>query len=111
MTGVSERWQVGMTVLVDTVLGWQREARIYEAQITAVGRKWITIGHNRFNAETLLLDGGKYPSPGRVWASRSEFEAAQVRNQAWAELRQLLPFTAPDRITTERIRELIEELK
>ena len=111
MTGVSERWQVGMTVLVDITLGWQRETRIYEAQITAVGRKWITIGHNRFNAETLRLDGGKYLSPGRVWASRSDFEADQARNQAWGELRLLLPFKAPDSITTERIRELIEELK
>lgn len=106
-------WVVGMPVYVVPA---ERMGRPYEATITAIGRKWITFGNgrmtNRFNAETMKLDGKGYSSPGRVWPSKSEYDESTAINQSWSTLCNLFRnhHKKPDHITEQDIAEIMGKL-
>lgn len=104
-------WEVGMTVCVVHFSGHKKFVR--EDTITKIGRRWITLSGNkpdRFDGETMHLDGAGYGSPGRVYPSRAEYETSTEAEIAWRDLRQRLPYHPPKGMTPERIRELAKEL-
>ena len=109
-----EGWTVGMPIYV---VPRHQMGQPYEATITAIGRKWITFSRgpgreDRFNAETMNLDGKGYSSPGRVWQSKAEYEETLAINHAWQNLffkfRNL--HTRPDHITEQDIAEIMRKL-
>lgn len=79
--------KVGDAVFVASAEG--RRVAHFEATITAVARKWATMGpHGRFDRETGAVDGGKYSSTGRVWRSRADYEAHTRLSAAWADIKR-----------------------
>ena len=85
----------------------------YEVTVTKIGRKWITIGHDRFDADSMWLDGGRYSSPGRVWLTRTDWEARKARDALWNTFWQMMnrQYRAPDHLTTADIQALIDKVK
>lgn len=63
-----------------------------EVTVATVGRKWVTLeGHYaRFDIETGQQDGKKHASPGRVYASREEYEREEARRAAWTQFRRAI---------------------
>lgn len=61
-----------------------------DLEITKVGRAWITIAGGgsqyRFDPDTGGVDGGRYGSPGRVYATRELYEQEVAVRAAWAKL-------------------------
>jgi hypothetical protein len=57
--------------------------------IIAVGRKWLKL-HNGLRADkvTFEVDGGQYLSPGKLYATKEEWDAKCERGKAWGELWQ-----------------------
>ena len=103
-------WEVGMTVFV--AYRDYRSGTNYNAKITNVGRKWITLdgGFRRFDAETMQLDGGKYMSPGKVYVSEDEYLQQTAVAKAWSNFKLKLVYSqAPADITVERISEIARE--
>ena len=103
-------WQVGMNVYV--AYHDQRRGKPFHATITKIGRKWITLdrGDYRFDAETMQLDGGKYSSPGAVYASEDEYMQQTAIAKAWSDFKQKLSYSkAPMGITVCRIGEIARE--
>jgi hypothetical protein len=55
--------------------------------VLAVGRKWLMLDNGlRANKVTLEADGGEYSSPGRLVASKEEWDAKCEREKAWNNL-------------------------
>lgn len=94
--------------------GWRLGAQVYAVfdrgiakprymSITKIGRRWITIkdgGHTeRFDAETMHIDGGQYISPGRVYLHEDDYRNTLEINKAWADFARRLSHTPPDHIT------------
>ncbi|MBI1620053.1 beta barrel domain-containing protein [Aquamicrobium zhengzhouense] len=107
-------WQVGMEVII--VLTERREADVRNGTITKIGRRWITFRHsagwaeNRFDADTMRIDGGQYGSPGRVYPSMAEYEETLERNKLWADLRGRIGYQPPDHLTLDRIKAIHAEV-
>lgn len=105
-------WAVGMTVWAASRNDLPPEENI----ITKIGRRWISfkstkIGReSRFDAETLVIDGGQYSSPGKVYPSLDEYHERSECGRLWTEYRRKLPWRPPAEMTCERIKQLIEEL-
>lgn len=60
-----------------------------EVTVKSVGRKWVTLSDNdRFDANTMLVDGRGYSSPGRLWLSKEEQEAHADLHNAWRAMRK-----------------------
>ncbi len=105
-------WEVGCDVyLVER--GWQGTPKERPARIIAVGRKWVTIqpegtdgkwAQERFDCETLQLDGGGFSSRGRVYASKSEYMEATERQKEWSTLYRSLSGHVPAHLTLEDVR-------
>jgi len=108
----TDDWPVGGQVFVvrDT---YRHKAGIY-LTITKVGRKWVYLGkeeyqQDRFDPETMELDGYGYSSPGKVYESEQDFEEQDEAHRVWGEFRQCLARTPPKGLTAARIREIADE--
>lgn len=104
-------WHVGARVLVVYDLN-QRGPRKKWASVTKVGRRWIEflkdgfLSRNktdRFDAETLQVDGGAYSSPGKVWLSECEYDHQTELAKAWSDLVRRLSHTPPPSMTMEAL--------
>ena len=58
--------------------------------VAKVGRKWADVGHYRFDVETLVIDGGKYSPPGRVWLSVREWEQNEENFRVWSAFKDAI---------------------
>lgn len=84
--------------------------------VTKVGRKWVSFktgrgGSNRFDKDTMLVDGGGYASPGKIYPSMAAYQDELDTEEALRELRQALqwPGSAEWRarrkdVTAQRVR-------
>lgn len=84
--------------------------------VSKAGRKWVEYhdGRRRFDRETLLVDGGKYSSPGRIWRSVAEYEAHSDLQNAWSRFRTAASSAygpAPEGVTKEDIDQAMRLLK
>lgn len=78
-----------------------------------VGHKWagVTYGRTgrdwgRINIETLRMDGGEYPSPGRCYLSKAHYDLEMAREIAWSRIRHAMRNhygDPPKTVTTEQI--------
>ena len=92
----THRFELGQKVFCDYSLNRKSGERptLVPRYVIKTGRKWVVLSPNfngvsleRFDAETLLIDGGTYASPGRVWESEADFEASVRDNKLWRDLR------------------------
>lgn len=75
-----------------------------EVTVESISRKWVTCGRMRFDKETGIVDGGFYSSPGRMYASREEYERIVIVKAAWAAFVNLLSvWRVPPGVTVEKI--------
>lgn len=92
----------------------RRSGAPHAVVVTKVGRKWAQLdrGGYRIDVNTLAADGGNYTSPGRCWINRETWEAEEVRQDAWSNLRSYFDhrWTAPAGISTAQIREILAAL-
>jgi hypothetical protein len=105
-------WEVGMEVCVVETLNIRGEPTPRTDTITKVGRKWITTAcirglTTRFDAETLYIDGGRYASPGKVYADEAIYRETTALHQLWRDFRSYLPYAIPDHLTMGDVLELI----
>lgn len=76
-----------------------------EVTVESIGRKWVTCGRMRFDKETGIVDGGSYSSPGRVYASREEYERIVITEAAWSDfVNSLSIWRLPGGVTVEKIK-------
>lgn len=58
-----------------------------EVTVTKIGRKWATLGNfGRVDITTMYVDGGDYPSPGRCYLSKEDYEVALSADRLWRKL-------------------------
>lgn len=97
------KYKVGQSVVVH----WHDRYRTdRDFVITRVGRKWVYLQDDyRFDAESMVIDGGRYPSPGRVYESREVYEAAAALQDKWSAMRFRVErtYTPPTGVTIEDI--------
>lgn len=95
MTAHSEGWEIGMTVYV--LRGHNTRTRyLSKDRITKIGRKWITLAsRDRFDAENMMLDGGRYTSNGRIYLHESDYEDELEITKVWRELYSKLSYQPP----------------
>ena len=76
-----------------------------ETIVKSIGRKWVECGLVRFDKNTGAVDGGTlYSSPGRVYASREEYERIVIVEAAWAAfVKSLSVWRVPPGVTVEKI--------
>lgn len=75
-----------------------------EVTVDAVGRKWVACGQIRFDKESGSVDGGRNSSPGRVYASREEYERIVAIQAAWSDfVKSLSAWFVPSGMTIEKI--------
>ena len=64
------------------------KAKIAAVEITAVGRKWVSVplgySNSRIHIESMIEDR-QFGSPGRCYVSREEIEEIHLRNKLWRE--------------------------
>jgi len=80
----------------------------HEVTVVTIGRKWVTVnGDIRFAIadKRMEIDAGNYPSPGRCYLSREDYENEQSIGKAWNELSNRIRYSAPDGVTVEKIAE------
>lgn len=86
----------------------------YEVEITQVGRKWFyfkptPIAQYHYSAyrasiEDLVVDGGKYSSPGSCCLSEKEYLRKKAAKEAWHALwKSISGFNPPAGVTEEDI--------
>lgn len=82
--------------------------RSHAVTVVKVGRKWAHLNsyYGKIDIETLWLDGGKYSSPGRCWASKEAWEAEQHRHRVWYDFQRRLTHTPPDGVTVDTIEKI-----
>ena len=102
------KFEVGQKVVV--VFNERRNERIEEFEVTKIGRVWAQISAGgayeyRFNLESLLIDGGQYMSPGRIYLSREEYETEKATEGVWKVFRECVDRTWKPEISVEKIRE------
>ena len=78
----------------------------HTVQITKIGRKWMYFGNSRSRAsmETLVVDGGEYTSPGKLWFSSDEYEAWTSTCHLMNELQGCLTHRPNPGVTADNIR-------
>ena len=84
--------------------------------VEKIGSRWGTFGDRkgtRFDLETLRIDGGQCSAYGRVWLSKEEWEAEDVRECAWRHFRNAVTRYSypPDDLTTDDIRQMLAILR
>lgn len=111
MTG--EQFHVGQQVWFVPNEKYHGEPRYLT--VTKLGRRWIVTNQRgkRFDRETLVIDGGGYNSPGRVWLDKEEWEAESAKSKAWEEMHGVMRglWKAPAHLTTEQIKAMTETVK
>ena len=110
-------WSVGMGIVVVPSAPSGKDGKPYEATITKIGRKWVSFksaeswSEGRFDPDTRFVDSNGYANIGRVYASIAEYEEASACKILWMEYRRSLSYQPPKGMTSDRIRQLIEEVK
>lgn len=87
--------------------------------VTGIGRKWVTAKPGgdsryfsiRFDAKTMLADGGEYPSPGTFYLSEAAYLAEVETKSAWVAFRASLPHTAPPHLDADKINALAATIR
>ena len=74
-------------------------------KVTKVGRVWSYLDNGyRIDLQTLRADAGQYPSPGRAWNSKEEYDASVARDKLWLIFRMLVREVRVDNdLTIEKI--------
>lgn len=71
-------------------------SRTTHAEITKIGRKWVTVkllsdwGEDRFNKSTGRVDARGYTELGSVWPSEQAYKAHIALGQEWERLRDTI---------------------
>lgn len=84
-----------------------------EVTVKKIGRIWAELDYGgRINIDTLEADGGQYPSPGRCYLSRADYERENYRERLWTALKGRLDrrYRAPADISADRIIQAAEIL-
>lgn len=83
--------------------------------VESVGRKWVRMKFNRlrFDRNTGEVDGGAYSSPGTVYRTREEWQAAVDLDRAWQIFRIATQrcYRPPSGVTAEHVREAMRLLR
>lgn len=74
-------WEVGMTI----VFLHRHGSKPQTLTVEKVGRRWLTCGRFRIDAETMVGDVTR--SAGRAYASMEEYEEIQASSRLWHQLR------------------------
>jgi hypothetical protein len=106
------KYEVGMTV-------WYVERRNSgehgrAVTVAKVGRRWATLSTgNRVAIGQTAVDGGVYSSPGRIYASRAEYDHAAILAAAWSAFRARVSahHTPPSCIGMEDLRSACAALR
>ena len=111
MTAKFEGWHVGARVYLAYSHRWAGGCKW--ATVTKVGRKWVEYQldgsgwrnpDDRFDAETMRMDGGHYASPGVVYLSEDDYKSATELSKAWLSfVWGLEKGRAPDGMTMEKL--------
>lgn len=89
----------------------KRDATGEDCVVTKVGRRWVTITigrrEERFDAQTMQLDGFGYSPPGEVYYSREQIRAEQARDRAWTAFHRAFShaFVPASALTEEAIKQ------
>jgi hypothetical protein len=83
-----------------------------ERTIQKIGRKWVELSDGkRFDKETMLLDGGAYSSPGKVYLAQQDFHDEQAFNSTFEAFRRAVQHQlAPSGLTLAKVRQAAEIL-
>ena len=95
-------WQVGIQVYV-VRHGYSSKVNGRTEEVTKVGRNWIYLARDRFDCESMELDGAGYSSPGKVYLSEAEYIATTEISKAWVGLVSRLSYTPPKGATLSDI--------
>jgi hypothetical protein len=95
-------WQVGMEVFV-VRHGYTKNPQGRMETVTKVGRQWIYLARDRFDCDSLELDGAGYSSPGKVFLSEAEYIETTEISKAWTALVRSISYTPPKGITLDEI--------
>lgn len=76
--------------------------------VTKVGRDWVYLNNgNRFNIETMKIDGGNYFSPGKCYLSEEDEIKERELNKAWQDFKTKIRniYHVPKSVTIEDIKQ------
>lgn len=100
------KWKVGQRVFV-VKSDFSKTTECYYERITKVGRKWITFNEGwkqeRFNAQTMRIDGGKYSSPGQIYLSEEEYKLEHEVKFYLREIKAKMYYTPQGGVTVSDI--------
>lgn len=107
---MSNTFEIGQTVFYTDN---DRKGRIYPSKVESIGRKWVNLEKHagRFDKETMLLDGGQYSSPGKVYLSEEVYRNELAVEDLWKKFREAYTYRAPEGVTVDNIREAARLLK
>lgn len=78
-------------------------------EITSIGRKWIGIGKDRFDKDTMLVDAGQYPSPAKIYLSEELYKNETEINKRWRKIVNDYQYRTPSKLSLAGI-EKIEKI-
>lgn len=97
-------YQVGQVLYFEHSEYHRRHAPLEEVAVVKVGRVWMTLSNGkRADVKTLVVDGGKYSSPGRCWLNKEERESELAARKAWQSLKARMGHAAPEGVSAESI--------
>lgn len=110
-----EDFHVGQKLTRVITLNQRGNPKVDEITVTKIGRRWVefepaSMRINRFDAETMRLDGGDFSSAGQVYFSRDEYDQSTALFSEWRDLFARLSYTPPKCLTLADVRELREKL-
>lgn len=105
-------FHIGQVVYLSEELS---KCRLRDAEFTVakVGRKWIECSNgDRFDKQTLQIDGGQYSSPGFAYLTKEAFYEKVELKQLWSALGYAIHYGGPPtNVTPADIRSAAEVLK
>lgn len=85
----------------------------YWVTVEKIGRKWAKLSdHCQVNLENLVVDGGRYSSPGRCYLSDTEYFKEREKSELWGSIWRFVRNQrgTPD-LPTETLKEIAGLLK
>ena len=77
-----------------------------EITVIKVGRKWAQLSnYYRIDINTMVVDGGVYPSPGKCYESQKHYEYCCAANKLWDATRNGMRYVVPVGVTLNDIKQ------